>query len=70
MDWFLYDIDLRHERVKYAVVQFSQKKTFLTENCCVFLVFIFSGLVWSRCHIIKQIFHAFFLFDIEIIHPR
>ena len=32
----------------------------LTENCCVLLVLIFPDLVWCWCHIIKQIFHAFF----------
>ena len=63
--------DLLGVVVKYAVVQLLRKKTcVLTEISCVLLVFIFPYIVWCWWHIIKQIFHAYFMFDIEIIHPR
>ena len=47
--------------VKYVLVQFLQKGLVLAEICCVLLVFIFPDLAWSWWHIIKQIFHAFFV---------
>ena len=39
---------------------FTKKTCVFIEICCVLLVFIFADLVWRWCHIIKQIFHAFF----------
>ena len=48
---------------------FTKKPCVLIENCCVLLVFILPELVWFWCHIITQIFHVLFLYNIEIIHP-
>ena len=39
---------------------FTKRTCVLTKTCCVLLVFIFPGLCLCWCHIIKQIFHAFF----------
>ena len=36
----------------------------VTEICCALLVFIFVDLVWCWWHIIKQIFHAFFMLNL------
>ena len=47
-----------------------EKTCVLTEICCFLLFFIFLDLVWCWWHIIKQIFHALFLFNIEIIPPN
>ena len=40
---------------------FSKKTCVLTEICYILLAFIFPDLVWCWWHIMKQIFHAFFV---------
>ena len=63
--------DLLGVVAKYVVVQFLRKKTcVLTKICCVLLLFIAPEYVRCWWHTIKQISHAFFLFNIEIIHAR
>ena len=48
--------------VKYVAVQFFTKRTcVLNEICCVLLAFITPDLVWCWWHIVKQIFHVFFV---------